>query len=230
MADGAVQAGPELVMAACPPGGHFGVADVAVAAAHPLGLVPGGLVHQGGVGGFGCPDPLLRRGPYFLAAFAAAAAAHHLVPGVLGVGQDLIDQGQGPPGLRVGRRVGVRVGCQPCLDGGLAEVLIDSPVVYLADDRPVYGVLGEAGFAAAFSGLDGVGVRVLFPKVADRGLTEVPPGERAFFEAVPYFAFELEPVPFRHALLYPADKYRGRVDSFDAEWLVGGEKRNALVL
>jgi hypothetical protein len=59
-------------------------------------------------------------------------------------------------------------------------MLIDPPAVYLADDRPVYGVLGEAGFAAAFSGLDGVGVRVLFPWVADRGLTEIQPGERVF--------------------------------------------------
>jgi 1-acyl-sn-glycerol-3-phosphate acyltransferase len=34
-------------------GGHFGVADVAVAAAHPLGLVPQSLVDEGGVDGFG---------------------------------------------------------------------------------------------------------------------------------------------------------------------------------
>jgi hypothetical protein len=119
------------------------------------------------VSGLGSPDPLLRRGPYFLAAFAAAAA-HHLVPGVLGVGQDLIHQGQRPPGGGAGRRVGVRVGCQPRPDGGLAQVLTNSPAVYLADDRPVYRVFDEAGFGAAVGGLDGVGVRVLFPEVADR--------------------------------------------------------------
>jgi hypothetical protein len=203
VADRAVQAGPELVMAPGPLGGHFGVTDVAVSAAHLLGLVPGGLVHQGGVSGLGCPDPLTGRHPDLFAAFAAAA--HHLVPGVLGVGQDLIDQGEGPPGLRVGRRVGVRVGCQPCPDGGLAQMLTDSPAVYLADDRPVDRVFDEPGFGAAFGGFDGVGVGVFFPEVADWGPAEVPPVQGVFFQPVPYFALELEPVPFGYALLYPAD-------------------------
>ena len=148
-------------------------------AAHLLGLVPGGLVHQGGVGGFGCPDPLLRRGPDFLAAFAAAAA-HHLMPGVFGVREDLIDQGQRPPG-RAGGRVGVRVGGQPCPDGGFAQVLTDPPAVYLADDRPVDGVFDEAGFGAAVGGLDGVGVRVFFPEVADRGLPRFQPSRECSF-------------------------------------------------
>ena len=115
VADGAVQAGPELVTAAGPGGGHFGVADVAVPSAHLLGLVPGGLVHQGGLSGFGCPDPLLRLGPDFLAAFATAAA-HHLVPGVLGVGQDLVHQGPGTS-RRWGRAADRRAGLRPAVPG-----------------------------------------------------------------------------------------------------------------
>jgi hypothetical protein len=90
VADRAVQPGPELVPAAGPPGGHFGVADVAVPAAHPLGRIPGRHVHQGGMRGLGGPDPLTGRHPHPLAGFYAAAA-HHLVAGVLGVRQDLID-------------------------------------------------------------------------------------------------------------------------------------------
>ena len=180
VADGAVQAGPELVTAAGPPGGHFGVTDVAVPAAHLLGLVPGGLVHKNGMGGLGCPDPLLRRGPDLLAAFAAAAA-HHLVPGVLGVGQDLIDQGQRPPGGGAGGRVGVRVGGQPCPDGRLAQMFANPPAVNLADDRPVDGIFDEPRFGAAFGGLDGVGVRVSFPEVADGGLPRFHPSRECSF-------------------------------------------------
>jgi hypothetical protein len=39
----------------------------------------------------------------------------------------------------------------------------------------------------------------------------------------PYFVFELEPVPFRYALLNAADKDGGGVDAFDIGGLVGGE-------
>ena len=77
--------------------------------------------------GCGGPDPLTGRHPRPFAGFAAAAA-HHLVAGVLGVGQDLIDQGEGPA-VRAGRRVGVRVGGQPGADGGLAQMLADPPGV-----------------------------------------------------------------------------------------------------
>ena len=101
VADGTVQPGAELVAAAGPGGGHFGVADVAVPAADPLGGVPGGHVDQGGVGGFGGPDPFTGRHPHLFAGLAAAAA-DHLVAGVFGVGQDLIDQREGPAGAGPG--------------------------------------------------------------------------------------------------------------------------------
>jgi hypothetical protein len=53
VADGAVQAGAELVAVAGAGGQHLGVSDVAVPAPHALGGVPGGHVDQGGVGGLG---------------------------------------------------------------------------------------------------------------------------------------------------------------------------------
>ena len=129
------------------------------------------------------------------------------MPGVFGVGQDLIDQGQGPPG-GAGGRVGDRVGGQPGADGGLAQVPVDPPAVDLADDRPVDRVGGQAGFGAAFGGFDGVGVRVSFPGVADGDFAEVPPGQGVFFQPAPDGVFELEPEPFGDALLDPADQNR----------------------
>jgi hypothetical protein len=73
-------AGPELVMAAGPSGGHLGVADVAVAV-QPIrwALSQVALFHQDGMGGFGCPDPLIGRHPDLFAAYAAAAA-HGMSP------------------------------------------------------------------------------------------------------------------------------------------------------
>jgi hypothetical protein len=49
-----------------------------------------------------------------------------------------------------------------------------------------------------------------------------------FLESFPRFFFQLEPVPFRHALLDPADKDSSRVDPLNRGGLVGGEKRDAL--
>ena len=229
VADGTAQPGAELVAAAGPGGGHFGVADVAVPAAHLLGGVPGGHVDQGGVGGLGGPDPFAGRHPHLLAALAAAAA-DDLVPGVFGVGQDLIDQREGPAGRGAGGRVGDRVGGQPGPDGGLAQVLADAPLVDQGDDRRVDRVGDEPGFGAAFGGLGRDGVRVAFPGVAGRDLAEVPPGEGMFLQPVPHFVFELEPEPFGDTLLNAPDQDGGRVDPFDAERLVGGEYRDALIL
>jgi len=39
----------------------------------------------------------------------------------------------------------------------------------------------------------------------------------------PDFLFQLQPVPFRDALLDPAYQYGGGVDAFDVGGLVGGE-------
>jgi len=49
-----------------------------------------------------------------------------------------------------------------------------------------------------------------------------------FFETFPDFVFELDPVPFRDALLNPPDQHRCRVDAFDLGGFVGGEQRDAL--
>jgi len=47
-------------------------------------------------------------------------------------------------------------------------------------------------------------------------------------EAFPDFLFQLEPVPFCHALLDAPYQNCGRVDPFDGGGLVGGEKGNSL--
>ena len=54
------------------------------------------------------------------------------------------------------------------------------------------------------------------------------PSRECSTESFPDLLLQLEPVPFRHALLDPPDQDGGGVDSFDVGGLVGGEQRDAL--
>jgi hypothetical protein len=73
----ASDAGAEGVAAAGLGGGHFGVAGVAAFGGDLLGGVPGGLVDQGRVDGFGGPDPFgFRDGTGFLGAGGLWGALH----------------------------------------------------------------------------------------------------------------------------------------------------------
>ena len=73
----------------------------------------------------------------------------------------------------------------------------------------------EAGFGAAFGGLAGMGCGYPVAGVAVGDGAEVPPVQGVFFQPFPDFVFELDPVPFRDALLNPPDQNGGRVDPFD---------------
>ena len=100
---------------------------------------------------------------------------------------------------------------------------VHAPVVYLGDDRAAYRVGDEPGFAAAFGGLGRDGVRHTLTSVPVGDGAEVPAFQGMLFKPFPYFVFELDPVPFRDALLNPADQNGGGVDAFDLGGLVGGE-------
>ena len=60
------------------------------------------------------------------------------------------------------------------------------------------------------------------------GGADVPAVQGMLDQPFPDLFLELEPVPFRDALLDPADEYGGRVDAFDIGRLVGGEQRDSL--
>ena len=55
---------------------------------------------------------------------------------------------------------------------------------------------------------------------------DVPPGQGVLTQSVPGFLLDLEPEPFRDALLDPPDQDGGGVDAFDVDGLVGGEQRD----
>jgi hypothetical protein len=211
------------VAAAVPGGGHLGVADVAALGADALGGLPGLPVHDGGVDGFGGPDPLLagHRPGLALAGGLAGAAEDH-VAGVFGVGQD---RGHGglAPSAGGGRRVGGGVGVEPGGDGGDAEPERDAPFVDLGDDGGAGRVQDQAAFGPALGGFGRGGVGDALGQVPVGGGADIPAGQRVFLEAFPGLFLQLQAEPFRDALLYPADEYGGGVDSLDGGRLVGGE-------
>ena len=190
-----------------------------------LGGVPGGLVNEGGVGGLRGPDPFTgRRG-----ALAAAPAEHH-VSGVFGVGQEVMQPRGGPAAVGAGGGVALRVGVEPCGDRRQPQAGFCPPLEDAGHHGPAYGVDGEAGFGAAVGVFGGVGVGVAFGGVPVGDGAEVPAGQGMFFQPVPDFFFQLQPVPFRDALLDPADQDRGRVDPVNMGGLIGGEQRNTLIV
>ena len=96
-------------------------------------------------------------------------------------------------------------------------------VYMLGDDRGAVRVEGEPGFGAALGGLERDRVRDPVGQVAVGRGADVPPVHAMLDEPFPDFLFQLEPVPFRDALLDPADEDGGGVDAFDVGGLVGGE-------
>ena len=144
-------------------------------------------------------------------------------PGVLGVGEHDPDVLRGPPGGRVRRRVGGGVGVEAGGDGRAAELVHGPPRVHLRDDRGAVRVQDEPGFGAALGGLERDGVRDPVGGVPVGRGADVPPVHGMLDQPFPDLLLQLEPVPFRDALLYPADQDGGGVDAFDVGGLVGGE-------
>ena len=147
------------------------VAGAAVLGAGGLGGVPRGPVDDGGCAGAGDQCHCSGDGA------APAAAAEHLIPGVFRVAEDGGHAAEAPPGGRVGRGVGGRVGVEPGHDRVDPELAVGPPGVDLHHDGGPVRVQDQAGFGAALGGLERVGVR--YP------LGEVPVGDGA---EVPAFA------------------------------------------
>ena len=59
-----------------------------------------------------------------------------------------------------------------------------------------------------------------------RGRADVPAVQGMLDQPFPGFLFQLEPEPFRDALLHPPDQHGGGVDALDDGGLVGGEQRD----
>jgi hypothetical protein len=87
------------------------------------------------------------------------------------------------------------------------------------------GVEGEPGFGAALGGLERDRMGDPLGGVPVGRGADVPPVQGMLDQPFPDFLFQLQPVPFRHALLDPPDQHRGGVDAFDIGGLVGGEQR-----
>jgi len=150
------------------------------------------------------------------------------VPGVLGVAQDLGQVLGGPSGGRGYRRVPGRVGVEPGGDGGQAELVDGAPGEDPVDHAGAVRVEDQAGFGASLGGLERDRVRDPVSEVAVGRGADVPAVEGMLDESFPDLFLELEPVPFRDALLDPADQNRSGVDAFDVGGLVGSEEWDAL--
>ena len=159
------------------------------------------------------------------AAVALADPAVDHVPGVLGVPQHGV-HGLGGPAFPGGGGVAGRVGVQPGGDGGHAELVHGPPGEDLRHDRGAVGVAGEPGLGAALAGLDRDRVRDAVREVPVGGGADVPPVQGVLDEAFPGFLLQLEPEPFRDALLHPPDQDGGGIDAVDDGGLVGGEQRD----
>ena len=156
---------------------------------------------------------------------AVADPAVDHVPGVLGVAQDGV-HGLGGPPFPGGGGVAGRVCVEPGGDGGHAELVHDPPGEDLLHHRGPLRVQRQPGLGAALGGLGGDRVRDPVGEVAVGGGADVPPVQGVLDQPFPGFLLQLQPEPFRHALLHPADENRGGVDAFDDGGLVGGEQRD----
>jgi hypothetical protein len=160
---------------------------------------------------------------------AFAAAADDLISGVFGVAEHGGHAADGPSGLGVRRRAGGRVGVQPGGDGVDAELAVHAPREDAGHDGGAGRVEGEAGFGEALGGLGRVGVGDPLGLVPVGHAADVVPGGGVLPEPFPGLLLELEPEPFGHALLDPADQDGGRADAGQVGGLVGGEQRDALI-
>ena len=88
---------------------------------------------------------------------APAAAAEHLIPGVLRVAEDGGHAAEAPPGSRVRRRVGGMVGVEPGHDRVDPQLVHDPPGVDLHHDPGAVRVQDQAGFGTSLGGLNGFG-------------------------------------------------------------------------
>ena len=132
------------------------------------------------------------------------------------------------PVAGVGRRVGGGVGVEPGGDGRAAQLVHRPPRVDASDDGCADRVQDEPGFGAALGGLERDRVRDPLGQVAVGGGADVPSVQGMLDQSFPDLLLQLEPVPFRHALLNPPDQDRGGVDALDVGGLVGGEQRDSL--
>ncbi len=137
--------------------------------------------------------------------------------------------GGGPHAGRVAglrRRVAVRVGVEPGGDQLVPGPVGDPPLVDLLDHGGALRVEGEAGLVPAFGAFHRHRVRDLVGQVAVGGFADVVPGDGVLTEPAPGFLLELQPEPFRDALLDPADEDGGRVRAGHVDGLIGGEQRD----
>ena len=124
--------------------------------------------------------------------------------GVLGVAQDGVHGLGGPPAPGGGGVAG-QVRVEPGGDGGHAELADDPPGEDLLHHQGAGRVQGQAGFGAALGGLGRDRVRDPVGEVAVGGRADVPPIQGMLDQSFPGFLFQLQPEPFGHALLHPAD-------------------------
>jgi Domain of unknown function (DUF5753) len=87
----------------------------------------------------------------------------------------------------------------------------------------------QAGLGGALGGLVRGGVRDPVGGVPVGDGADVPPVQGVLPQPFPGLLLDLEPVPFRDALLHAADQDGGGVHALHADGLVGGEQGDALV-
>ena len=102
-------------------------------------------------------------------------------------------------------------------------------VVDLHHDGGPVRIQGQAGFGAALGGLERVRMRHPVRKIPVRDRAEVPPFGSALFQPFPGLFLQLQPEPFRDALLDPPDQNGRRADPGDVGRLIGSKQRDPLV-
>ena len=111
---------------------------------------------------------------------------------------------------------------------GMPSLPMTRQVKICATTGPRSGSWASRVLVRPWAALTGTRVRDPVGEVPVGGGADVPPVQGVLDEPFPGFLLELQPEPFRDALLDPADQDGGGVDAFDDGGLVGGEQRDAL--
>ncbi|MDX8035842.1 hypothetical protein SK803_37070 [Lentzea sp. BCCO 10_0856] len=179
----------------------------------------------------GGPHPL-HRIVDLAAPGAGGAAVEHLVVGVLGIAQDLVDAGLAPgpacPDLagRHGWRVLGGVGIQTVGDRVVAETFVIAPRGHLRDSLAPQAVGLEPCLGLTLDGLGGVGVAVDLGLVAVRRFADVPAFAHMRAQSTPGLFEGVEDLVLGHRLVDPALQNSLRPTPGQCDRFVGGEQRD----